>query len=318
MTDTELVVADIGGTHARFALARMREGNVEVEPPVTLATADYRGLADAWRAFGERCARTLPRCAAFAVAGPVRGDTVRMTNGFWQFDKRAIDAALSLEHSLFLNDFEAVAHAVRALSEDGLAHVAGPRGSLVSDVPISVVGPGTGLGVALALPAGEVRATEGGHVAFAPLDPFEHRLRDRLAKRYERVSAERVVSGPGLRAIAQTLADDAALPNDDAALWSAALEGGTPLLDDALDRFCRCLGSVAGDIALAHGPGAVAIAGGLGRRLAPRLHASGFAERFVAKGRYEALMRTVPVVAITHPEPGLLGAATAYRRACEA
>ena len=101
---------------------------------------------------------------------------------------------------------------------------------------------------------------------------------------------------------------------DDKTLWTRALAEDDPLLRGALDRFCRSLGSVAGDLALAHGPGSVVIAGGLGLRLAEFLPTSGFAERFCAKGRYEPLMATIPVRIITHPEPGLFGAAAAFAR----
>ena len=315
----KLVVADIGGTNARFALAEIGEGSaLSLGEPVKLPTADYPGLPSAFRAFAKQIGRELPSAAAFAVAGPVRDKRLQMTNSHWLLDFDRIREELGLETGLFLNDFEAVAHAVGAVSESDLRYLAGPEGPLPKDRYCTVVGPGTGLGVALLLPdSGRVVPTEGGHIDFAPLDALEERLLSRLRKRHRRVSIERIVSGPGLRAYVETLAemeDEPVPPGDDKALWSAALAGETPLLRDALDRFCRSLGSVAGDLALAHGPGSVVIAGGLGLRLAGYLPQSGFVQRFTAKGRYEGLMAGLPVRIITHPEPGLFGAAAAFRQ----
>ncbi len=320
---TEIVVADIGGTNARFALANIGEdGAIRLGEAIKLPTADYPGLPSAFRAFAKRLGRDLPPVAAFAVAGPVRGKQLQMTNSHWLLDFDRIREELALETGLFLNDFEAVAHAVGAVPEGDLRYLTGSDGPLPRDRPCTVVGPGTGLGVALLLPdSGRVVPTEGGHIDFAPLDPIEERLLSRLRQRHRRVSVERVVSGPGLRAYVETLAEmegEPVPPGDDKALWSAAMAGETPLLSDALDRFCRSLGSVAGDLALTHGPGSVVIAGGLGLRLADHLPQSGFAARFTAKGRYEGLMASLPVRVITHTEPGLFGAAAAYRGSCAA
>ncbi|MBD58954.1 MAG: glucokinase [Citromicrobium sp.] len=314
----EIVVADIGGTNARFALATTTAGAISLGEAVKLPTGDYSGLPAAFRAFAERIGRALPTHAAFAIAGPVRDGRVRMTNSPWvlQFDEIARD--LSLDHALFLNDFEAIAHAAGAVQTTELKPLCGPDEPLPKDRPCTVLGPGTGLGVALLLPdSGRAIATEGGHIDFAPLDAFEDRLLQRLRRSHRRVSVERVVSGMGLRPFAETLAEIDGLDppkGDDKTLWTRALAEDDPLLRGALDRFCRSLGSVAGDLALAHGPGSVVIAGGLGLRLAEFLPTSGFAERFCAKGRYEPLMATIPVRIITHPEPGLFGAAAAFAR----
>ncbi|MEO0499160.1 MAG: glucokinase, partial [Pseudomonadota bacterium] len=141
----------------------------------------------------------------------------------------------------------------------------------------------------------------------------------RLRAGLDRLSVVRVVSGPGLRAIAETLVESGAEAEntslaayDDRALWTHALEGTDRLAVAALERFAMCLGSAAGDVALMHGPGPVVIAGGLGLRIGTRLGALGFHDRFCAKGRYRELMRSLPVKLITHPEPGLYGAAAAW------
>ncbi|MGL5839050.1 MAG: glucokinase, partial [Sphingorhabdus sp.] len=163
-----------------------------------------------------------------------------------------------------------------------------------------------------------VQATEGGHIDFAPLDTIEDAILARLRKRYRRVSVERVVSGPGLLEIYETLAgiEGRAIQQlDDKALWTLGTSGEDSLAAAAVDRFCLSLGSVAGDIALAQGGFAgVVIAGGLGLRIKDTLLRSGFAERFRAKGRFEGLMAGLPVKLITHPQPGLFGAAAAFAR----
>ena len=156
---------------------------------------------------------------------------------------------------------------------------------------------------------------EGGHIDFAPLDGIEDIILARLRKRYRRVSAERVASGFGLANIYEGLAaieGRAVETGDNKALWTSALAGEDNLAVAALDRFCLSLGSIAGDIALVHGANAVVIAGGLGLRIAHLLPSSGFAGRFVAKGRFESRMASIPVKVITHPQPGLFGAAAAF------
>ena len=160
-----------------------------------------------------------------------------------------------------------------------------------------------------------VNETEGGHADFAPLDALEDRILAHLRKRYRRVSMERIVSGPGLNNIYEVLRGlegGAHRSYEDAELWAAALESTDALAATALDRFCQSLGSVAGDITLAQGGSAVVIAGGIGLRLVDFLGTSGFTQRFTAKGRFESFMAKIPVKMMTHPQPGLLGAAAAF------
>ena len=183
---------------------------------------------------------------------------------------------------------------------------------------ISVVGPGTGLGAAHVLRTGGdyfVNETEGGHIDFAPLDHVEDRLLAQLRKAHTRVSAERVVSGPGLQTIYRVLAqleDEPVRDLDDKELWQLALSGQDSLAAAAFDRFCLCLGGYAGDLALAQGAKGVVMAGGLGNRIAEKLPSSGFRQRFVAKGRFQSMMERIPVKQLRHEEPGLLGAAAAF------
>ena len=316
----EIVAADIGGTHARFAVAAVAGRRVVgLGEPVTLKTAEHAGLATAWRAFAA--GRTLPLAAGIAVAAPVEGELLQLTNNPWSIRPALLRDELGLERISLVNDFGAVAHAVAQLPSSNFRPLCGPDAPLPLAGVISIVGPGTGLGVAqLVRDDGGYRAidTEGGHIDFAPLDTIEDAILLRLRERYRRVSVERLASGPGLREIYEALAaieGQAVAPRDDKALWSAALAGDDRLAAAALERFCGILGAVAGDIALAQGASAVVVAGGVGRRLAEHLPRSGFAERFVAKGRFAARMAALPVKLITHPEPGLYGAAAAFAAA---
>jgi glucokinase len=316
---TELVVADIGGTNARFALADVAHGRVvSLGEAVTLPTADHTSLQRAWEAFAAYVGRPLPRAASLAVAGPVRGEVLRFTNNPWVLRPALIPERLGADRWTLVNDFSAVGHAAAQVGPEHLRHLCGPDIPLPDRGTISIVGPGTGLGVAHVLRTASgyhVSATEGGHTDFAPLDRIEDAILAHLRKTFVRVSTERIVSGPGLTNIHAALAaiESAAIPyRDDKALWTAALSGNDSLASAALDRFCLSLGAIAGDITLAQGGSGVVIAGGLGLRIADHLHASGFGQRFTAKGRFQAMMAAVPVKLITHPQPGLYGAAAAF------
>lgn len=262
--------------------------------------------------------RDLPKAAAIAIAAPITGDTARMTNNSWVINPSQVAADLNLDQHVLLNDFQAIGYAVAAAGAEHFSHICGPNIALPETGVCSIIGPGTGLGVAVLARDNDnimVLPTEGGHSDFAPLDDIDEQIRARLRSQFDRVSIERIVSGPGIRIIFETLSEMMGWALSDASdqeLWTAAIEGHDALSAAALDRFCQCLGSIAGDIALTHGAGAVVIAGGLGQRLATILPHSRFAERFAAKGRYQSVMQNLPVKLITHPQPGLLGAATAF------
>lgn len=307
-----IVSCDIGGTHARFSVATVAgDGRIDLGEPVTLKTADYPGFAEAFEAFASGSGADSGDLA-IAFAGPVSGPKLKLTNSAWTINRDELERRF--DRLTIVNDFGAVAHAVGALGKADFAHLCGPDVPLPLDGVVSIVGPGTGLGVAMLLResgrSARVIETEGGHIAFAPTDEVEGNIADTLRERFGRVSVERLVSGSGLTAIYSALSEQDA--GDARPLWASALDGSDPRAVEALDRFCRILGSVAGDLALAQGAGAVVIAGGLGRRLIGRLPSSGFAERFAAKGRFRDYMERVPVKLVTHPEPGLLGAAAAF------
>jgi len=317
----EVVAVDIGGTHARFAIAEVEGGRVvSISEPITQKTADHASLQLAWQAFGEELGRPLPKAAAIGVASPVNNELIKLTNNPWIIRPQLIPERLGADTWSVVNDFAAIGHAVAQMSDEHFVHICGPETTLPEKGAITVCGPGTGLGVAQVFRTGadgayHIIATEGGHVDFAPLDAIEDSIVKRLRKTFTRVSAERVVSGPGIVAIYETLAHIEKKPvrsHDDKTLWQLALDGTDSLAVAALDRFCLSLGAVAGDLALAHGPTAVVIAGGLSYRLKDRLLESGFGQRFVAKGRFQGLMNSIPVKLITHPQPGLYGAAAAF------
>ncbi|MBS0284813.1 MAG: glucokinase [Proteobacteria bacterium] len=315
----EVVAVDIGGTHARFAIAEVAGGKVtRLAEPVTLKTAEHASLQTAWQAFAATLDRPMPRAAALSIASPITGDVIRLTNNPWVIRPSLIPERLGVDSYTVINDFGAVGHAVAQLPPDQFEHLCGPDEPLPAEGVTTVCGPGTGLGVAQVLRTPHryhVLPTEGGHIDYAPLDAIEDALVKRLRGSFTRVSAERVCAGPGIVAIYETLAALEGRPvpaRDDKTIWQEALEGSDPIALAALDRFCLALGAVAGDLALAQGAKGVVIAGGLGLRIKDRLLRSGFGHRFVAKGRFQSMMAAITVKLITHPQPGLFGAAAAF------
>jgi glucokinase len=316
-----IAVADVGGTHARFALAEIDGGRVlGLGEPVTLKTSEHGSFQLAWQEFGRRIDVPLPDELAIACAGPVGGDLLKLTNNPWVIRPALIHERLVVDRYTIVNDFGAVAHAVATLGDRDFRHLCGPERPLPEEGVISVVGPGTGLGVAALLRRSgtyEVIETEGGHIDFAPLDVLEDRILVELRRSFRRVSIERIASGRGLWNVYEALGaiEGKGLTfRDEKELWTAALAGSDSLANAALDRVCLTLGAVAGDMALAQGAAAVVIAGGVGLRLADYLPRSGFRDRFIAKGRFERRMDEMPVKLITYPQPGLIGAAAAFAK----
>jgi len=321
-----VLVADIGGTNARFALADLngtRRPRLHDERKLT--ADEFASLQHAARHYlagiGDR---PSVRRAAIAVACPVAGDEIRLTNRAWSFSRAELKADLGLHDLQVINDFGAAARAIPALTErEKLVIHQGRHDRPLA--PISVLGPGTGMGVALItefdVHAWHVIETEGGHVSFAPQGSEERELHEWLQARHGRVSIERVLSGDGLARIHAALAGRAPSKRETpresllapAEIVRRALAGDDVLARRALARFCAILGSFAGDCALIHGARTVAIAGGMAPRFANFLRASAFVERFVDKGRFAAWLEHVRVALVTHPEPGLLGAALRLR-----
>ena len=316
----QIAVADVGGTHARFALAEVDGGRVtSLGDPVTLKTSEHGSFQLAWQEFCRRSGEH-PNELAIAFAGPVGGELLKLTNNPWVIRPALIKERLDVDRYTIVNDFGAVAYAVATLGDDHFQHLCGPEQPLPEQGVTSVVGPGTGLGVAALLRKSDgydVIETEGGHIDFAPLDVLEDRILVELRRSFRRVSIERIASGRGLWNVYEALGAIEGLNltiRDEKELWTAALAGSDSLANAALDRVCLTLGAVAGDIALAQGAAGVVIAGGVGLRLADYLPRSGFQDRFIAKGRFERRMDEMPVKLITHPQPGLIGAAAAFAK----
>ena len=314
---SRIVVGDIGGTHCRFAIAELAAGErPSIGSMRRYRSRDLAGLDAAWARFAADEGETMPRDAALAVAAPIEGDVLRFMNNDWRIPRHSIAADLGLDRLTLLNDFGAVSHAVSILASDELIPLCGPE-RLPEDGIVSVMGPGTGLGVAILDRRGgglRIVETEASHIGFAPLDPEEEELADALVARYGRASVERVVSGPGLIDIYRFLGGGDWDVMKAADLWSAAIAGEDGMAERALDIFVRCLGAAAGDIALAQGAMGVVVTGALANRIDHLLTAPIFEARFTAKGRYRERMQRTAVMLATVEEPGLLGAATAFQR----
>lgn len=311
------LLADVGGTNARFAW--QAGPGATIEQPITLPCAGYATLEAALRDYLARCERPGPREAAIAIANPVCGDRVQMTNHHWSFSIGALRQALGFTRLQVLNDFTALALALPALPAEALRQLGG--GAARADAAIALIGPGTGLGVSGLLPDGRggwvpLRG-EGGHVSLAPDNAREQQVVAALARRHGHASAERAVSGQGLVDIHRALCEaDGLTPPEGwsgAEVSQAALAGSDARCVEALRMFCAFLGSVAGNLALTLGAqGGVYLGGGIVPRLGPWFERSPFRARFEAKGRFRAYLAAIPVFVIEAAHsPALLGAARA-------
>jgi glucokinase len=301
-----VLLADIGGTNARFSLARDGEiGTIE-----HLRVADFSSLTDAISTFLARCAGAPARAAILGVAGTVENNRSVMTNSRWVTDGSDLQKRFGFKTVHLLNDFEAVAWSLPALRPSDLF----PLGKQlpIAGAPMLVVGPGTGFGAACLFPGVSFAAvTEAGHATLAASSEREERVIDQLRRRFEHVSVERVLSGSGLANLYQALAvvDAVAVPERDPAdITRAALEGICDVSREALDMFCSLLGSVAGDLALTFcARGGVYIAGGIVPRFAGHLAESEFRKQFERKGRFEPYLQKIPTSIVIHPDVSFLG-----------
>jgi glucokinase len=311
------LIADVGATNARFALLDV---NGEIKGIRILACEDYASLEKAIEAyFGESgwhpTVQIPPlQAAALAIAGPVSGEQVALTNHPWSFSVEELRARLAVERLLVVNDFAAVAAAIRWLKPQQRRPVGG--GSPVAGAPIGVLGPGSGLGVGGVIPMPHewyALSGEGGHATMAPATARESLVLDHMRRRFEHVSAERVLSGPGLVNLYNTLAEIDGVP---AAAYSPAQIADPqiglrdPRCREATDMFCAMLGTIAGNLALTLGArGGIYIAGGIVPKLGAAFTASRFRERFEDKGRMRPFLVAIPTYVITHPFPAFLGLA---------
>jgi glucokinase len=310
------LVADVGATNARFALIG-RTGAIEAVR--VFACADYPSLQDAIEAYlaADMQASGLPvrlRAAALAVAGPVGGDRVTLTNHPWSFSIRELRRHLGIDRLMVVNDFTAVALATPHLKPADRSAIGG--GAPVASAPIGVLGPGSGLGVSGMVPCDDrwiPLSGEGGHVTMSPATARESVVLDRMRQRFDHVSAERLLSGPGLVNLYNTLAEIDGVP---AVAYTAAqitdpsIGEADPRCRETVDMFCAMLGAIAGNLALTLGArGGVYIAGGIVPKLGAVFAASRFRERFEDKGRLHPYLESIPTYVITHPLPAFVGLA---------
>lgn len=302
------LVADIGGTNVRFGLC----GPGGIEDVQVLSCADFETPAAAARAYLGGRAR--PSTGAFAVATAVNGgDRVSMTNHVWDFSIEGTARELGLKDLKVINDFAALALAVPYLREQDRAQVG--EGAPKEGMPIAIIGPGTGLGVAAVVFAHGRPipvSTEGGHVTMAATTAREFALFEWLRwTKYRHVSAERVCSGKGIVNLYHAVrgVDGLDLPDREASeITRAALDGSCRTCVEVLDLFCHFLGVTAGNLALSYGAfGGVYIAGGIVPQLGPYFAASRFRQSFLAKGRFRDYLAPIPTYVVTHPWPGLEG-----------
>jgi glucokinase len=310
------LIGDIGATNARLALVLPGGKTTAVR---VCALDDYRSLADTLDAYlTEQSPAARPVDAVLAVASPVTGDEITLTNHAWTFSIEELRCHLRLRRLDVVNDFAANAAAVPFLGDDDRIQIG--HGAPTVDAPIGIIGPGTGLGVGALAPAcgGAVTiAAEGGHVTVAPATAQESAILDLMRKRYDHVSAERVLSGSGLVNLYNTLCELAgapAAPYTPDQITSARTWNDDPRSREATTIFCAMLGTVAGNLALTLGArGGIYIAGGIVPKLGAIFAQSEFRARFEAKGRMRSYLAAIPTYVITRPYPGLLGAGALLR-----
>jgi glucokinase len=308
-------LADVGGTNARFALEVAAGSIAHIN---VLACADYPSLADALRAY-----LALPEVAAvagagirhgaIAIANPVTGDFVRMTNHHWEFSIEALRTECGFDVLAVVNDFTALASSLPFLSDEQKRQVGG--GTAQAGAPLGLIGAGTGLGVSGLIPGRDggwtALLSEGGHVSFSPANPTEVAILQYAWTEFEHVSAERLMSGVGIELIYRALchhrgvsAEQIAVPE----IVRRALDGECALCDEVVETFCCMLGTVAGNLGVTLGAqGGIYIGGGIVPRLGARFDRSGFRARYEQKGRFAQYLARIPTFVITAQYPAFVG-----------
>ena len=309
------IVADIGGTNARFALITDKvQQNYQIEHVHVLNAAEYTSCSSALQAYLDKLGGLKPQAACLAIAGPITGDRVRMTNLSWEFSCSEMANHFGFKHFLAMNDFAAVAAACSQVSNDHLVTI--KSGVNQSDATKAVFGPGTGLGVAglvhyngqwIPVPC------EGGHVNIAPATPFETEVIKAAMSNHGHVSAELLISGPGLVNLYNAICKVrgvAAQPLKPADITQGALRDKTDVHLETLNTFCSFIGSFAGNLALTYGAkGGIYMAGGVLPRFSDFLASSPFVERFQNKGVMSHYVADIPAQLMVHPETAFVGAA---------
>jgi glucokinase len=315
MTEPVRMVADVGGTNARFAVIEGEHGMPQKE--LTLPTIDFPNIADAAEHYLKKIGTPEILEGAVAIANPITGDWLKMTNHHWAFSIEETRQRLGFKRLLLINDFTALAMALPVIPKNDLRQIGGSVP--VAGAALGLIGAGTGLGVSGLLPSGDGGwvpiAGEGGHVTLCAATPREAEIIEVCREEHGHVSAERLISGMGLTnlhlAIAK-LAHAAQLPLTPAEVTQRGLSGSDALCVEALQTFCAFLGSVSGNLALTLGAlGGIYIGGGIVPKLGDYFRQSLFRERFQSKGRFTNYMTAIPVYVIHARNPAFLGAAIA-------
>ncbi len=313
------LIADIGGTNARFAI----ESNpFQLENIIVLPCKDYATFFDAITDYIKQINIEIPKHIGIAIANPVTGDEIRMTNHHWQFSISAMQEKLGVETFLVINDFRAQALAVTQMNEENLHLLNGldKYQPMPKDKAVAVIGPGTGLGVSGLIPDGRGKmialSSEGGHVAFSPRNELESQLLAYAEKVFNgHVSAERFLQGDGLLLIYRFMSElngYANNKNTPAEITNGALLENDLLCKEVLSLYCNILGSFCANVILTiGGVGGVYLTGGILPRFIDFLKQSSFRQNFEDKGRFTGYMHNIPVYVVTHSNPGLLGSAVA-------
>ncbi|MDH3619681.1 MAG: glucokinase [Gammaproteobacteria bacterium] len=311
-----LLIGDIGGTNARFALAS--PDRVAFEKPLTLQCADFASSVMAMNHYLDEVAASRPDTVCLAAAGPVIAGSIKITNNHWNLSAAEIRQDLGAKRVKLLNDFEAAAWSIPNIDEALLEAVGqvSQKSLPDGDFSVAIVGPGTGLGTGGLYKRGGQYVPvvgEGGHIGFAPKSKVQIEVLEILRDKFERVCVERLLSGSGIENIywaLHALRGEKRADLSAAEIFRAAEEGSDPVAADATQLFFEILGQVAGDIALVLGAqDGVYLAGGIVKRYPEMLHISGFRNAFESKGHHRSMMERIPTKLITYDEPGLLGAA---------
>ncbi|HUG58168.1 MAG TPA: glucokinase [Candidimonas sp.] len=306
------LIADIGGTHARFALCTSVRN---IEKISVVAVLDFPTIEQAISHYLHSVGNPPISHAVIGIANPILGDHIKMTNFPWEFSIKATRKALGFKQLHVINDFTALALSLPYLPQHELRPVG--SGQAVPGTPLGLLGPGTGLGVSALIPGKNGTwtplAAEGGHVSFAPCDEREQQLWQQARKEFGHVSMERLVSGAGLQFIYRTLCQLAQADVHDysaADISQRAIANSCPHCRNALDTFCAILGTAASNLAVTLGArGGIYIGGGIIPKLGAYFATSPFRARFNDKGRFSDYLAAIPIFVITSDNPALLGAA---------
>jgi glucokinase len=317
--DYPMLVADIGGTNARFGW--VTHAHAPLQDVVSLTCADFAGPAQAAQHYlAQQRGHASPARMAVGVASVVTDAPIKLTNSAWVLDRRELESTVGATRVDVFNDFEAIALALPYLTADDTVCVRGPKMRASSNSTMGVIGPGTGLGVAGVVPVRGMQdqwqtiCGEGGHVTLSANNDYHHAILQAARAAHTHVSAERLLSGIGLPTLRNAVASVQGVNARDVLtaeeIGSQGAARTDHLCEQTMEVFCALLGCVAGNLALTLGArGGVFIGGGIVPKLGQFFHESAFREHFEKKGRYESYLKEIPTPVITHPHPGLAGLA---------